>query len=123
MAEYTPVFANGTAPFTLQASAAITGGRLVASSGAGTVALAGAASTAVLGVAANDAASGAKVQVWPLAGLTHKVLGSGAIAAGDGLAAGANGVVVTIAAGLFQTYVGVADRAPGDATLVRFVGR
>jgi hypothetical protein len=123
MAEYTPVFANGTAPFTLQASAAITGGRLVASSGAGTVALAGAASTAVLGVAANDAASGAKVQVWPLAGLTHKVLGSGAIAAGDGLAAGANGVVVTIAAGLFQTYVGVADRAAGDATLVRFVGR
>jgi hypothetical protein len=110
MAEYTPVFANGTAPFTLQASAAITGGRLVASSGAGTVALAG-------------AASGAKVQVWPLAGLTHKVLGSGAIAAGDGLAAGANGVVVTIAAGLFQTYVGVADRAAGDATLVRFVGR
>jgi hypothetical protein len=123
MAEYTPVFANGTAPFTLQASAAITGGRLVASSGAGTVAHAGAASTAVLGVAANDAASGAKVQVWPLAGLTHKVLGTGAIAAGDNLAAGAAGVVATIGAGTFGQLVGVADRAAADATLVRFVGR
>jgi hypothetical protein len=123
MAEYTPVFANGTAPWTLQASAAITGGRLVAVSGTGTVAQAGAASTSVLGVAANDAATGQKVQVWPLAGLTHKVLGTGAIAAGDNLAAGAAGVVAAIGAGTFGQLVGVADRAAADATIVRFVGR
>ena len=126
MAEYTPVFANGTAPWTLQASAAITGGRLVAVSGAGTVAPAGAGATNVIGVSANDAASGAKVQVWPLAGLTHKVLGTGAIAAGDNLAAGAAGVVATVtfaAAGDPPKVVGVADRAAADATLVRFVGR
>lgn len=123
MPEYTPVFTNGTAPWTLQASATITGGRLVEASGNGTVALAAAASVKVLGVAAHDAASGAKVDVWPLAGLTHKVLGTGAIAAGDNLAAGANGVVAAIAAGTFGQLVGVADRAAADATVVRFVGR
>jgi hypothetical protein len=123
VAEYTPVFANGTAPWTLQASATVTGGRLVETTGNGTVGPAGAASTKVLGVAANDAASGAKVDVWPLAGLTHKVLGTGAINAGDMLAAGAAGVVAAIGAGTFGQLVGIADRAATDATIVRFVGR
>jgi hypothetical protein len=123
MAEYTPVFANGTAPWTLQASATVTGGRLVEVTGNGTVGPAGAASTKVLGVAAYDAASGAKVDVWPLAGLTHKVLGTGAINAGDNLAAGAAGVVAAIGAGTFGQLIGVADRAGADATIIRFVGR
>jgi hypothetical protein len=123
MAEYTPVMTNGTAPWTLQASTAVVGGRLVEVTGNGTVGPAGAASVKVLGVAANDAASGAKVQVWPLAGLTHKVLGTGAIAAGDNLAAGAAGVVAVIGAGTFGQLVGVADRAGADATIIRFVGR
>lgn len=123
MADYTPVFANGTAPWTLQASATVTGGRLVEVTGNGTVGPAGAASVKVLGVAATDAATGAKVQVWPLAGLTHKVLGTGAIAAGDNLAAGAAGVVAAIGAGTFGQLIGVADRAAADATIVRFVGR
>jgi hypothetical protein len=123
MADYTPVFTNGTAPWTLQASATVTAGRLVEVTGAGTVGPAGAASTKVLGVAAFDAASGAKVDVWPLAGLTHKVLGTGAIAAGDNLAAGAGGVVAAIGAGTFGQLVGVADRAGADATIIRFVGR
>jgi hypothetical protein len=123
VAEYTPVFTNGTAPWTLQASGTIVGGRLVEVTGNGTVAHAGAASLKVLGVAAQDATSGTKVQVWPLAGLTHKVLGTGAIAAGDNLAAGAAGVVAAIGAGTFGQLVGVADRAAADATVVRFVGR
>jgi hypothetical protein len=123
MADYTPVFANGTAPWTLQASATVTGGRLVEVTGTGTVGPAGAASVKVLGVAAFDAASGAKVDVWPLAGLTHRVLGTGAIAAGDNLAAGAAGVVAAIGAGTFGQLVGVADRAGADATIIRFVGR
>lgn len=123
MAEYTPVMSNGTAPWTLQASATVTGGRLVEVTGNGTVGPAGAASVKVLGVAATDAATGAKVQVWPLAGVTHRVLGTGAIAAGDNLAAGAAGVVAVIGAGTFGQLVGVADRAAGDATIVRFVGR
>lgn len=123
MADYTPVFTNGTAPWTLQASASVTGGRLVEVTGTGTVAHAGAASVKVVGVAAFDAASGAKVDVWPLAGLTHRVLGTGAIAAGDNLAAGAAGVVAVIGAGTFGQLVGVADRAGADATIIRFVGR
>lgn len=121
-----PAFANNTAPWTLQASAAITGGRLVEVTGTGTVAHAGAGSVKVIGVSANDAASGAKVQVWPLAGLTHKVLGTGAVSAGDMLAAGAAGVVATLtlaAAADAGKLVGIADRAGADATIIRFVGR
>lgn len=123
MADYTPVFTNGTAPWTLQASATVTGGRLVEVTGNGTVGPAGAASVKVLGVAAADTASGFKVDVWPLAGLTHRVLGTGAINAGDNLAAGAAGVVAAIGAGTFGQLVGVADRAGADATIIRFVGR
>lgn len=123
MADYTPVFANGCAPWTLQASAGVTGGRLVEVTGNGTVGPASAASVKVLGVAAFDAANGGKVDVWPLAGLTHKILCTGAVAAGDNLAAGAAGVVAPIAAGTFGQLVGVADRAGADATIVRFVGR
>lgn len=123
MGDYSPVMTNGTAPWTLQASATVTGGRLVEVTGTGTVGPAGAASVKVLGVAATDAATGAKVQVWPLAGLTHRVTASGAIAAGDNLAAGAAGVVVPIGAGTFGQLVGVADRAAADTALCRFVGR
>ena len=123
MADYSPVFPTATAPWTLQASAAVIGGRLVEVTGNGTVGPAGAASTKVIGVAATDVASGAKVQVWPLAGVTHRVLGTGAINAGDNLAAGAAGVVAAIGAGTFGQLVGVADRAGADATIIRFVGR
>lgn len=123
MADYTPIMASSTAPWTLQASAAIIGGRLVENTGAGTVGPAGAASIKVLGVAATDAATGSKVQVWPLAGLTHRVTASGAVAAGDNLAAGAAGVVSAIGAGTFGQLIGVADRAAADTALCRFVGR
>lgn len=123
MAEYTPVFATGNAPWTLQASGTVTGGRLVEATGTGTVANSAAASVKVVGVAATDATAGMKVQVWPLAGVTHRITASGAIAAGDNLASGANGTVAAIAAGTFGQLVGVADRAAADTTIARFVGR
>lgn len=123
MAEYTPVFATGGAPITLQASATVVGGRLVESTGNSTVGPAGAASTKVIGVAAWDAASGTKVDVWPLPGIVHEVVASGAIAAGDGLVAGAAGVVSTIGAGTFQQLVGVAVAAAADTAICRFIGR
>lgn len=123
MAEYTPIHTSGTIPWTLQASGTVTGGRLVEVTGTGTVANAAAASVKVAGVAATDAISGGKVQVWPLAGVTHKITASGAIAAGDNLAAGANGTVAAIAAGTFGQLVGVADRAAADTAICRFVGR
>jgi hypothetical protein len=123
MAEYTPRHPGTTAPITKQASATVTGGRLVEVTGTDTVGPAGAASVKVFGVAAHDAATGAKVVVWPLPGIAHRVTGAGAIAAGDNLAAGAAGVVAPIAAGTFGQLVGVATAAAADGATVHFIGR
>lgn len=123
MADYTPVQTGGSFPFTSQASATITGGQLVAASGNNTVAPAGAISTAVVGVAAHDAASGAKLTVWPLPGVTHEVLTGAIVAAGDNLAAAAAGTVQPIGANTFGTLVGVALAGAANAALCRFLGR
>jgi hypothetical protein len=123
MAEATPVFTDGGAPITFQASATVTGGRLVENTGNGTVGPAGAASTKVAGFAAHDAATGAKVVVWPLAGNVFEVTAAGAISAGDGLAAGAAGTVAAIGAGTFQQLVGVAMAPAADTAICRFMGR
>jgi hypothetical protein len=116
MAETTPVFAGGFAPFTMQASAAVTGARLVENTGGtanGTVGPAGAASVKVVGYAGNDQATiGGKVPVWPLSGLVFEILCTGTVAAGDNLAA----------AGTFGQLVGVALTGATDAT-IRFLGR
>jgi hypothetical protein len=89
MADYLPKFKPGQA-YTSQASAAITGGRLVAVSGSGTVATAGADSTAVVGVAAFDvAASGDKVTLYW--GGVQRLVASGAITAGAGVVSDAAG--------------------------------
>lgn len=124
MADYQPPYTGGTAPITLKTSAAVTGGRLVEVTGALTVGPAGAASTKVAGVAAYDQATvGGYVDVWPLPGIVHEVTASGAVAAGDGLAAGAAGVVSTIGAGTFQQLVGCALAAAADTATCRFIGR
>jgi hypothetical protein len=123
MADYSVVFSGGTAPITLQASTAVVAGRLVEVTGNGTVGPAGAASTKVVGVAAFDAATGLKVDVWPLPGLVHETIAAGAINAGDGLAAGAAGVVSTIGAGTFQQLIGVALAAAADTAICRYLGR
>lgn len=126
MAEVTPIFTSGASPFTMQASAAVTGGRLVENTGGtanGQVGPAGAASVKVVGYAANDQATvGAKVPVWPLPGLVFEILCTGTVAAGDNLAAGVNGTVVPIAAGTFGQLVGVALTGATDLP-IRFIGR
>jgi hypothetical protein len=124
MADYVPVYASGTNPFTKTASADVVGGRLVEATTASSVGPAGAASTKVLGVAAYDATTGNRVSIWPLAGLEHEVLGSGAIAVGDGVAAGAAGVITTVVVGTGAaagTLIGRATTA-GTGVKVRFVG-
>jgi predicted transcriptional regulator len=95
MAEYTPVFTGGVVPFTATTSGAVTAGRVLAASATGTVAHAAADSTVAVGVAAHDAASGAKVTVWPLEGCTHLLEASGAITALAGVVTDANGQVKT----------------------------
>jgi hypothetical protein len=121
MAEYVPLFQPGQS-FTLQASAAITGGQLLEVTGSGTVGPAGAASTKTCGVAAFDAANGAKVTVY--AGGVQKIeAAAGGVTAGDLLAAGAAGTVAPIAANAFGTLVGLAlnTAAAGAAVHVQMV--
>lgn len=96
MADYLPKFKPGEA-ITQTASAAITGGRLVAVSATGTVATAAADSAIVVGVAGQDvAASGEKFLVFPTrVGGVHGLVASGAITAGDGVVSDTGGKVKT----------------------------
>jgi hypothetical protein len=126
MADYTPIHSGGAIPFTSTTSGVVTGGQLVAASGNFTCAAAGAASTAVIGVAAHDAASGAKLTVWPLHNVTHEITSTGTIAAGDAIVAGAAGVAATAAvatASAAGTDLGRALAAATGGAVVRFIGK
>lgn len=128
MADYSPVYTGGVTPFTKSASAAITGGQVVAVSTAGNVAPTGAASATAVGVAAFDAASGARVSVWPLANCEHECTASGTIAVGDGVVAVAAGAVSTAPTSLATaaaagTLIGIATSAATNGNKVRFLGR
>lgn len=126
MADYSPVFANGTSPFTLQASATITGGQICVVTGAGTVGPAAGASGLVAGIAATDAANGAKVTVWPLVGPVHETTSPAGSTAGDPLSSAASGgvatgVLATLAAA--GTLLGVALTTATAGNKVRWVAR
>lgn len=128
MADYTPVFTGGTYPFTSQATGAIVGGTPVATSTTGTVATAAAGSLTAIGIAGHDAASGAKITVWPLDGATHEVavVAAGTVTVGDGVIVGASGTVATAAiatAAAAGTLIGVATTTATAGALVRFIGR
>lgn len=125
MADYTPVFSGGAQPFTATTSAAVTGGRVLEVSGNNTVAHAGAASTVAVGVAAHDAASGAKVSVWPLDNVVHELSASGAITAAAGIVTAAAGEVATAVVGTAAaagTLIGIAATTAAS-NKVRVVGR
>lgn len=126
MADYTPVFSGGVLPVTFTTSGAVTGGQILAASATGTVAAAGAASAVWVGVAAHDAASGAKVAVWPLANVVHELVATGTITALDGVSSAASGGIQTVvvatgaAAG---TLLGIALTTASNPNKVRFIGR
>lgn len=107
MADYVPLFKPGQAVTSL-ASAAITGGQLLAVTGDGTVGPAGAASTGVVGVAAQDAANGARVGLFGRGQVHRGISGVGGNTAGDPLIAGAAGTLVTAAAPPLGQQVGIA---------------
>lgn len=129
MAEYLPVFTPAEA-VTLTASAAVTGGQLVAVSGSGTVGPAGAASAAYVGVAGHDAAINARLVVWPR-GVVHEATAAGAITAGAQLATGAAGTVASVAVAsgtpdaaavnAARGLIGIALTTAADEAKVRFV--
>lgn len=128
MADYSPVYDGGAVPWTATTSGAVTGGTLAAVSGSGTVATAGAASTIVCGVFAHDAASGAKVTVWPLEGVIHEIVSANNITQGGGIQSAASGqvdpVATSIAAGSAAgTLIGTALTTVTAPAKVRFQGR
>jgi hypothetical protein len=126
MSDYNPVYTGGCKPFTLTASAAITGGQVLAASGVNTVAPAGATSATFVGVAAMDAASGARVTVWPIPGCIHESTASGAITAGASLSTGASGTVASGTVGTLAAagqLLGTALTTAADTAKVRWMGR
>lgn len=100
MADYTPVYTGGVKPFSATTSAAVVGGNVLIVSGNGTVSASTADSAVVCGVAGNDAASGARVTVWPLDGCIHELVASGAITAAGGVNADAAGQVKASGTGI-----------------------
>lgn len=111
MAEVTPHYPS-TPPISFGTTAAVTGGQLVSVTGNMTVGPAGAASTAVVGVAARDAGgTNQQNQVPVYRDGIHDLTATGAIAAGDKVAAAAAGTVAPIGANVFTTKVGTALEA------------
>ena len=126
MADYSPVYPSGNSTFTATTSATVTGGQILAASAAGTVAPAGAVSTFCVGVAAHDAASGAKVTVWPLANLVHESVATGTVTALDGVSAAASGglqTVVLATGAAAGTLIGIALTTATNPNKVRWIGR
>jgi len=126
MADYSPIYSGGVQPFTQTTSGTVTGGQVVVASGVDTVAAAGAGSLVVVGVAAHDAASGAKVSVWPIANCIHEVTTTGTVTALDGVVTAASGTVGTAAiatAAAAGTLIGTALNTKTTGLKVKFLGR
>lgn len=128
MADYSPVFSGGSIPFTSTTSATVTGGQVLETTTTGAVGPAAAGSLKCVGVAAHDAASGAKVTIWPLANVVHEitVVAAATVTVGDGVIAGTAGTVntVAVAAGSAAgTLFGMATTTATAPNKVRFVGR
>lgn len=120
MADYTPVFVAAP-PVTLQASATITGGNLVAISGSGTVAHAGAASAAFIGVAAHDAVNGQKVAVYAASGNVHETVTAAGVTAGNHLKTVAAGAGVDPTPATYDVDVGMAITTATAGNVTRWI--
>ncbi len=128
MADYTPVYENGSLPYTLTASATVTGGQVVVHTGVGTCGPSAGASGLVLGIAAHDAATNARVSVWPIAGLVHETITPvGGVTSGDSLTSGTAGGIIggntlaTVAAA--GTLLGTAISTATVGLKARWVGK
>lgn len=128
MADYSPVYSGGAVPFSATTSAIVAGGTFAAVSATGTVATAGAASLVCIGVFAHDAASGAKVTIWPLDGVIHEIVTANNITAGGGLQVAAAGLADPVGTGIAAgsaagTLIGTALTTATAPAKVRFQGR
>jgi hypothetical protein len=126
MADYTPVFTNGVEPFSATTAAAVTGGTFLETGTTGTVQVSGTASTKVVGVAAHDAASGAKVTVWPIAGIVHEITHTAGGTVGDCITSLSTGLAASTAvatASAAGTDLGTALTTASAAAKIRFIGK
>jgi len=126
VADYTPVNTADLSPVPFTTSAAVTGGQLLIVTATGTVGPAAAASGLVVGVAASDAASGARVSVWPLCGPVHETVTTSGVTAGNALTSSTAGTVdagtlATIAAA--GTLIGTALTTATAGNKCRWIGR
>lgn len=126
MSDYAPVYENGSLPFTMTASATITGGQVLIMTGVSTVGPASGAVGTFVGVAAHDAVNTGRVSVWPLAGLVHETITTSGATAAGALSAGASGVVepgtlATLAAA--GTLIGTAVTTATAGNKIRWIGR
>lgn len=112
MADYLPLFTPGAA-VTFAAGANVTGGRLAAVAGDRIAVHATADSAKVVGVFAHDATEGDNVAVY--SGGVQRPLASGAINAGDRVAAAADGTVSTTG----TNKIGTALAAAADGALAQ----
>ena len=126
MAEYTPKLALQGGPFTSQASATIVGGQFVGVSGVNTVGPAAAGSLVVVGVAAHDAATGAKLAVFPLKMIHESVAGVGGITAGNPIKVGATADVAVLwvtGTDSAAAFLGIALNTAIATATFRWIGR
>jgi hypothetical protein len=127
MADYAPVYYGGTEPFTMTASATITGGQVLFASGVGTVAPTSGVNATCVGVAAHDVSSGARVTVWPIPGVVHEtVVATGTVTVADGVSSSTTGgvttgTVATLAAA--GQLLGIALSTAAATAKVRWIGR
>ena len=116
--DYLPKFSGASATFT--ASAAITGGRLVAVAGNRLVAQASADSATVVGVSGYDAVTGDPMTVYTRPSGVHSLVASGAIEAGAKVISATAGRVATITTGTETGVnpIGIALEAAADLDVV-----
>jgi hypothetical protein len=126
MSDYAPVYENGSLPFTMTASATITGGQVLVFSGVGTVAPSSAASGAVAGVAAHDAVNTGRVSIWPIPGLVHESVTPGGVTAGNALSSSTSGGVDSGTLGTLAaagTLIGTAVNTATTGLKTRWLGK
>ncbi|GAA3027263.1 hypothetical protein [Streptosporangium longisporum] len=126
MADYLPVYLNGIDPFTMSASAPVTGGQVLYPSGVGTVAPTAGANGAAIGIAQNDAPTGGLVTVWPLSGVVHETVTPAGVTTGAAVTSSTaggvdSGTLATVAAA--GTHIGTAISTAAAGNKVRWIGR
>lgn len=117
MADYSPLFKPGAA-VTYSVSADVTASQVVELTGDRAVGPAGADSARVVGIAAFDAKVGEDVTVHD--GGVQRPVAAGAIAAGDKVAAAADGKVATLGDATNPVGIALAAAADGAPTQIKF---